>query len=512
MSEDRLAILVLAPRRDSELAARVLGARGHACVRFDRGDALVAAIDETTGALLIAEEALSEAFAEQLVDALSRQPPWSDLPILLVAHQGRNHARFPQFAILGNVAVLTRPMAIDAIVSAAASALRARKRQFQVRDLLRSQHEDAQRKDEFLAMLAHELRNPLAPVRFAAHALATGELPPEGVRTTAALIGRQVAHMARIVDDLLDVSRVTRGKIVLERESVNLADVVRRIAEDHASTAAARGVAVRPRLPEGEVAVHGDRTRLKQILDNLLDNAIKFSPPGTEVVVDVAERDGHAILAVVDRGEGIAPDLLPRLFQPFQQADRSLDRRRGGLGLGLALVRALARLHGGEATAASEGPGRGSTFTVRLPRAASDRASVRPAPRRAPARGSLRVLIAEDNRDAAESLRMLLQLSGHLVAVAHTGPAAVDEARRFRPDVVLCDIGLPGMSGYEVARRLRREEGLETVRLIAVTGYGTDEDRDHAVAAGFDRHLRKPVEPGVLMDEFAGMLAARVAP
>ncbi|HEX4885259.1 MAG TPA: ATP-binding protein [Casimicrobiaceae bacterium] len=510
MSGPALPVLVFAPTRDSELTQQVLAARGQACLRIETDDQLLARIGDDAGALLIAEELLSDRLAERLVSALARQPPWSDLPILLVAHAIHERRHLPGLDILGNVAVLTRPMAIDALASAVSSALRARRRQFQLRDLLNAEKDQARRKDQFLAMLAHELRNPLAPVRFAAQVLETTDLSADQSRETAALIGRQVSHMARIIDDLLDVSRLTRGLVTLDRETLDLAALARRIALDHQPTASTRGVVIRTQAPEA-VLVHGDRTRLKQVLDNLLDNAIKFSPAGADVEVVVEGGGGEARLEVRDQGEGLHPELVSHLFEPFSQADRSLDRNRGGLGLGLALVRALTRLHGGEAIAASDGPGRGSTFTITLPLLRDD-ADPRPArvsqPERPPV--PVRVLIAEDNHDAADSLRMLLELAGHEVHIARTGPEAIAEARRLRPDIVLCDIGLPGMSGYDVARTLRGDEALAALRLVAVTGYATEDDRLDATAAGFDRHLRKPVEPDVLMAELATLARRRL--
>jgi signal transduction histidine kinase/ActR/RegA family two-component response regulator len=498
-------VLILAPPRDSELTQRVLEDRGQPCERLEHEGQLLSRMDEHAGAVLVAEECLSDHVVEQLVNLLAQQPPWSDLPILLVAQNAHSRRHRPGLEVLGNVAVLTRPMAIDALVSAVSSALRARRRQYQVRDLLRAEQEQARRKDQFLAMLAHELRNPLAPVRFAAQVLETTDLRGDQLRETTALIGRQVAHMARIIDDLLDVSRLTRGLIVLDRERLDVAELARRIAGDHQLTARTRGVSVRALAPRA-VFVDGDRTRLKQVLDNLIDNAVKFSPAGAEVTVSVETRDGTARLVVRDHGEGLQPELVPHLFEPFSQGDRSLDRHRGGLGLGLALVRALTRLHGGEASAASDGPGRGATFTITLP--LLDAGVDRPAGGTFEARGAgprIRVLIAEDNQDAADSLRLLLELAGHEVFIARTGPEAILEAHRRRPDIVLCDIGLPGMNGYDVARALRDDATLRPVRLVAVTGYATEDDRDEASLAGFDRHLRKPVEPDVLMAELAAL-------
>jgi PAS domain S-box-containing protein len=360
------------------------------------------------------------------------------------------------------------------------------------------------RKDEFLAVLAHELRNPLAPIRNAVHMLKlTGSADPDAGRVRE-MIERQVAHLARLVDDLLDVSRISRGKVLLRREPLDLAAVVRAAVEDHRLLLEATGLTVEADLPARPLGVEGDRTRLAQVVGNLLQNANKFTDPGGRVTVRLAAEPGGAaaVLTVRDTGIGLGPDVLARLFEPFSQADRSLDRSRGGLGLGLALVKGLVELHGGSVAASSPGPGAGSEFTVRLPLAGhgprSDAAGRDAEPETRDPK-SLRVLIVEDNRDAAESLRLLLELGGHRVRVGHAGPAGLEAAREFRPDVVLCDIGLPGgMDGYAVARAFRADPGQAGTALVALSGYGREEDRRRACEAGFDHHLTKPVDPEVL--------------
>jgi PAS domain S-box-containing protein len=356
-------------------------------------------------------------------------------------------------------------------------------------------------KDEFLAMLAHELRNPLAPIRNAVQVLKlTG--PADAHRAQAQeMIDRQVGHMARLVDDLLDVSRITRGKILLRKEDLDLGLLVRAAVEDHRPLLESTGLKLSLEIPDQPLWVEGDPTRLAQVVGNLLHNAGKFTDAGGQVAVRlVAELEGGgAVLVVRDTGIGMGPDILVRLFEPFSQADRSIDRSRGGLGLGLALVQGLVALHGGSVRASSPGAGQGSEFVVRLP---LSRRTVRPepsAPYAMPAARSQRVLVVEDNRDAAESLRMLLELSGYHVAVAYAGPTALETARTFRPNVVLCDIGLPGgMDGYAVAGALRDDPELFGVTLIALSGYGREEDQRQARRAGFDRHLTKPVDPAFL--------------
>jgi PAS domain S-box-containing protein len=356
------------------------------------------------------------------------------------------------------------------------------------------------RKDDFLAMLAHELRNPLGPIRTAVEILEMTGAPNEVSATARSMIARQATHLARLVDDLLDVSRLSRDKVLLRTRRLDLAALLRGVAEDYRPALRAAGLRFEVELPDAPVWVEGDPTRLAQIAGNLLHNAGKFTEAGGRVVLRLESSGGEAVLGVADSGVGVERETLGRLFEPFVQADRSLDRSRGGLGLGLALVSGLTALHGGRVDAASDGPGRGSTFTVRLPLAAQGAVEAEEPPARRPA-ARRRVLVIEDNFDAAQSLRMLLELWGHEVTVAHSGPAGVEESARLRPDVVLCDVGLPGgMDGHDVARALRASPPCPV--LIALTGYGQEQDRRRALDAGFDRHLTKPVEPEVI----AGLL------
>jgi two-component system CheB/CheR fusion protein len=311
------------------------------------------------------------------------------------------------------------------------------------------------------------------------------------------VIDRQTRMLARLVDDLLDVTRIASGKVRLQKERVDLAEVVRECAEDYRGAADKAGVALQVKVPEAALAVEGDRTRLCQILGNLLDNAIKF---GNErpVSVELEASGGEAELRVIDSGIGIDEDVRARLFQPFSQADTSLARRKSGLGLGLALVKALVGLHGGEVAAESEGLGRGAQFVVRLPLAEFGRKAEPHARRGSGAaadvadRRARRVLIIEDNPDAAAMLKDSMELNGHEVRVAHDAHEGIQLAYDFRPDVLLCDIGLPSMDGYQVANRFRSDERLKSVFLIAVTGYAAPEDQERAAQAGFDRHFGKP--------------------
>jgi len=355
------------------------------------------------------------------------------------------------------------------------------------------------RKDEFLAMLAHELRNPLAPIHNAAQVLklvAGSEDPTQAWARD--VIERQAQHLSRLVDDLLDVSRITRGKIALAREPLDVAAIVRLAAETSQPLIETRRHALSLDLWPGPLWVEGDLTRLVQVVGNLLNNAAKYTDEGGHIGVQTAEADGWAVIRVRDDGMGLAPELLSRVFDLFTQADRSLDRSQGGLGIGLTLVRLLVEMHGGRVEARSEGPGKGSEFEVRLPikpAARAARAAERPARERA---APMRVLVVEDHADSADMMRFVLELAGHDVRAVADGHAALETARAFDPDLVLCDIGLPGMDGYEVAARMRADPALKRARLVAVSGYGQDEDRRRSRDAGFDEHLTKPVHPDAL--------------
>jgi signal transduction histidine kinase len=360
------------------------------------------------------------------------------------------------------------------------------------------------RKDEFLGVLGHELRNPLAPLGNALQVLESRAADvPEDVRRTHRMMHRQVRNIARLVDDLLDVSRINEGKITLRRAPVELGAVVNEVVQDLGHLFDARGRRLDVALPDAPVWVSADRTRIEQVIANLLHNAAKYTHEGGRVRIALARADGEAVLAVEDDGIGIPPEMLARVFEPFTQVDQSLTREHSGLGIGLTLVDRLVGLHGGRVEARSEGPGRGSTFVVRLPRLEAAPESARgvpssPAPA-APAR-TRRVLIVDDNRDSAESLAALLDLWGHETHAVHDGPAAVAAARDLKPELVLLDIGLPGMDGYAVARALRADPGGRDLVLVALTGLGLEEDRRRALEAGFDAHATKPVDVDILRD------------
>jgi len=366
-----------------------------------------------------------------------------------------------------------------------------------VSTLTRVQRE-SQSKDQFLAMLAHELRNPLAAIEGAVQVLGLTTFREPRAIHARDVIHRQALHMARLVDDLLDVGRVMTGKIVLERQALDLGDSVRSCVSGITSGQRAEG---RVEMVVESVWVNADPVRLEQIVGNLVSNALKFSPQDRPVRVSVSRRGTDALLCIADEGSGISPDLLPRIFDLFVQADDTSDRAKGGLGIGLTLVRQLVELHGGTIEASSSGADEGSIFKVRLPAAQPPEKTGAIGVASDVARRSRRVLLVDDHADAREMYAMVLQADGHEVFQAEDGAAALAMFATVRPDVALVDIGLPCMDGYEVARRIRSEPGGRDVILIAVTGYGFPEDRERSRAAGFDRHLVKPAMPDDLRRE-----------
>jgi PAS domain S-box-containing protein len=357
------------------------------------------------------------------------------------------------------------------------------------------------RKDEFIAVLSHELRNPLTPLRNSLYVLARATPGDEQARRAQAIIDRQLSHLTRLVDDLLDVTRIKNGKIQLHRAQVDLGALSRRAIEDQRLSFEASGLRLEGSFEPGPFWIHGDPDRLTQVLANLLNNAEKFTPRGGAVSVRLAREGGWVRLSVRDSGVGISPDVLEHMFEPFAQAPQSIDRTRGGLGLGLAMVKGLVELHGGTVVIDSGGQGRGTEVILSLPLLPA--AAEAEPPVQAPPTRARRVLIIEDNRDAADSLNEVLAFGGHEVTVAYDGHMGLERARAFQPEIALCDIGLPGMDGYAVARAFRADHALREVYLVALTGYAMPEDIERARSAGFDRHITKPPE----LDQLDQLLA-----
>jgi signal transduction histidine kinase/CheY-like chemotaxis protein len=488
-SPNSLAIAIFAPvGRDAALASGLLSRQNiqpHPCRSFDD---LQRQLQQGIGAVLLTEEELTPPRIAWLSDWLRAQPPWSDLPIIVFSSlPGDLRLRaLGQLQESGNISFVDRPVQRRTFLAAIRSALRARERQYESRRAIEA-------RDQFVAMLGHELRNPLSAVRFATDLIMRQKVPDPWIAKHAATIERQTAHLNRLVDDLLDVSRVTSGKVILRKERTDLALLTARCLESLHAMAVAHGVALTRRPEPGAGVVDGDAVRLEQVVCNLLTNAIKYTPRGGYVDVTLSGRSGAAVLTVRDNGIGIPPDQLEAIFEVFNQVPTSLDRTKGGLGLGLALVRALVNMHGGTVQASSEGPGEGSTFTVKLPLVA---APVREVPVHGTAtaqrESGARIVLVEDNVDIRDTLAELLGLEGYQVEGAGDGPQGLNRILALEPDVVLIDVGLPGFDGYELARRTRGHQGDRPV-LIAMTGYGQPDDRARAFEAGFDEHVVKPV-------------------
>jgi signal transduction histidine kinase len=375
-----------------------------------------------------------------------------------------------------------------------------------------------QRKDEFLAMLSHELRNPLAAIDGAVRLMQHKNLFDPQLAWARDVLGRQLEQLGRLIDDLLDIARISRGKITLRREPVDLVTVIARAVETVRPLIEARNHELRVQMPDRAIGLHGDLVRLTQVVSNLLTNAAKYSDEGSQIelrVSAVTDAGGDQVeIRVRDSGIGIAPDQIGQVFELFRQLENPLARKESGLGVGLALARGLVEMHGGRIEAHSPGVGHGSEFIVRLPQLATAQAQARPA---LVAQGSdmttkLKLLLVDDNVDSARTLAMLLELSGHEVQVAHSGPAALETVATYQPACVLLDIGMPDMNGYEVARRLRSEPRFNGVHLVALTGYGREYDRQQAEAAGFDQYLVKPVAYEKLQEMLEGFATPRRAP
>ena len=488
---------------DAALAVQFLQERGIEARAYDSLGSLAPALDAGAGCLVVVEEALVQEELPRLREALARMPAWADVPLILVsgnvAALGQLYASaFPES---GHVTLLERPLNPHSLVSAVAVALRASARQREMGELIAAREEAVRLRDEFLAMLAHELRNPLAPMKNVVQLLRMQPAADEHARRCTDVLDRQVSHMVRMVDDLMDVARLERGKVALRMQRVDLNRVTAAAVESCQPSAEERGRSVTLRLASEPLAVDADPVRIEQMVCNLVNNAVKFSPASAEIVIYTAAEGGNALVSVEDPGVGFEQGVAENLFKPFLQANPTLDRSAGGLGIGLTIVRRLAELHGGSVRAASDGPGRGARFVVRLPLAQGlPRAAFRDAAP-APAHRRRRVVVIEDNKDIRDTLRTLLTRWGHDVTTAADGRAGLDCVLESRPDVALVDVGLPEMNGYDVARTIRSRLPGDGIRLIAITGYGQPADRERARQAGFDEHLLKPVEPEVLARE-----------
>ncbi|HEU0204162.1 MAG TPA: ATP-binding protein [Burkholderiaceae bacterium] len=631
-------VLLLAPTAADAALSGVIFAEAKLALHISADVAeLAAQIARGAGVVVLTDDVLAAMDPRRLLDALKEQPPWSDLPLILLARAGtQSQNAIAAVEILGNVTVLERPVHVSTLLGAVRTALRARRRQYELRDKMAALHRSEQlfrtlsetvpsmiwtaapdgtitytnrrwleytgltpeenarewtervlhpddrarciekwtralhtcsayeievrnrrhdgvyrwfvtravplrnasgqviawfgvttdihdqkqfqeqlreadrRKDEFLAVLAHELRNPLAPIRNSLEILRRRAESPAALDESRAMMERQVAQMVRITDDLLDVSRITRGKLELRREPIELAAVIKSALDTARPLIEAGGHDVAVDLGPDDVRVNADPVRLAQVFSNLLNNACKYMHDGGRIFLTAVSTGGEVAVTVRDQGIGIAAAALPTIFDMFTQADGSLVKAQGGLGIGLALAKQLVEMHGGRITGASDGPGKGSEFTVYLPvLGAAPAPAAPPAPDpledRRPDPKARRVLVVDDNVDAAESLSMLLHLMGGEVATAFDGAQAVRTAADFRPDVILLDIGMPYMDGYEAARQIRAQPWGKHILLAALTGLGQEHDRDLAREAGFDAHFTKPIQPADLERLIGGL-------
>jgi signal transduction histidine kinase/ActR/RegA family two-component response regulator len=493
-------ILIHAPvGRDARLIADLFERAGIKSFVCTQPGQVMSEIACGAGAVLVGDEAMTPAFLLALKQFVDQQQGWSDLPVLIMtrreaASTGLQH----RYLQLGNVSLIERPAQGLTLVSAAQSALRARKRQYAMREV-------DQRKDEFLAMLGHELRNPLAPIRAASDLLRIPSLGRDKIQQTSEIISRQVQHMTGLIDDLLDLSRVSRGLVTLDETLLDAGQIIGNAVEQVRPLLDARKHRVTIQTPHEAAFVRGDQKRLVQIVANVLNNAAKYTPEHGDITVALDLDDDSVRFTISDNGIGIAPHMVGHVFDMFAQAERSSDRSQGGLGIGLALVKNLVTLHRGQVAVFSEGIGKGSRFTITLPRAAAPAGAIAsPLDEMGPAEAhGLRLLVVDDNEDAGEMLGLYLETAGYQVTVAQSAQAALAAAEAEAPDVCLLDIGLPDMDGNELARRLRRLPQTASATLVAITGYGQEADRARTAAAGFDHHFVKPVD----MQALLGVLA-----
>ncbi len=503
-----LRILAITPSiKDGELTQSVLERAGISCHRCLALSELITELKVGAGAILLPEEVATNERDAPLAEWLNNQPPWSDLPVLILARPGADSTTVAHaMDLLGNVTVLERPMRVASLVSTARSALRARLRQYQIRDdlLERNRIERELRaadrhKDEFLAILAHELRNPLAPIRHALDILKLRGSLDHSSEELRAIIERQVNHMVRIVDDLLEVSRISTGKIELRKEVCYVADVIDSAIETSLPIINGKNHTLNVMLPAVPIRVIGDPVRLAQIFSNLLTNAAKYTDPNGTITIEVSANDAWFDVKVIDNGTGISSEMLPQVFEMFAQIDRNAKRSQGGLGIGLNLVRSLTEMHGGSIQASSDGLGQGCRFIVRLPQDLSvEKSSSDETPQEVHV--NHRFLVVDDNRDAAAILGHLLELFGAEVKIAHNGTQALTIIQDYNPSAAILDIGMPDMSGHELARRIREMPQHQNIRLIALSGWGQGDDRRKSKESGFDDHLVKPVDIEVLQN------------
>lgn len=483
-------VLIFAPTgQDAALASKILTMAEVDNLVVPTANELAKQLLVGVGAVLTVEEALTGGALRALGEFVKFQPNWSDLPIVLLTHRGADSPAVRQaIAGLGNVTLLERPVRTLTLITSLQSVLRARHKQYQVRETDR-------RKDEFLASLGHELRNPLAPIR-TSMGLLKHQFPTQpAVTKVSDVIERQVTHLTRLVDDLLDVARINSGKIELQRTNTSFSAIIGHVGELCSAAAASKRISIGYELPDEEVVLFADYARVVQIVSNILSNAIKFTPFEGRISVRAFVDDCTLEIHVKDSGIGLEAAALGRIFEMFEQSRQPSGQIASGLGIGLSLSRQFAEMHGGQVWATSEGLGEGSEFVVALP-IVRDGCVAHPDESKTPigeADKRPKVLVVDDNRDAADSLQALFEMENCRVATAYDGFEAVSAAQQSMPDMIVMDLGMPCMDGYEAARRIRSQPGAQSILMIALTGWGQSEARQRTFEAGFDHHLIKPV-------------------
>jgi signal transduction histidine kinase/ActR/RegA family two-component response regulator len=505
---ERRIVICTPTGQDAALTSRVFRSVNIGSMVCRDTSELLEQLPRGAGALLLVEEVISGSAMRPLAEYVAGQPTWSDIPILLLTRSGADSLDVRRAVDrLGNVTLLERPVRTIALISAARSAIRARERQYQVRDA-------AQRKDEFLATLAHELRNPLAPIRTSMGILKHLHPDSDPVTRLRHVVDRQVTHLTRLVDDLLDVARITSGKVVLKRDRITLRSVINHAVEISSSSMEAKKHRLVVKEPDSDCLLDADQARLVQSVANLLVNAAKFTPAQGHITLRAAVDGDTVTFSVKDNGIGLEPVSLTKIFDLFAQTPVPGEAPTG-LGIGLSLAKQFAEMHGGSLHASSAGLGMGSEFVVTLP-VVLEQTQRTPqeevvAPQPVVSANLRKVLVVDDNIDAADTLDALLRMDGFSVATVYDGVAAVAQARATQPDVVVMDIGMPGMDGYDAARLIRQQPDGDKILLIALTGWGQSNDRKRASEAGFDHHLVKPVDYELLMKCLQALPTSAVA-
>jgi two-component system, sensor histidine kinase len=504
-------VLVLPPTRaDGLITLRLLAESGITAATCDTVSELERELRRGAGAIIITDDFSHRDPWAELRPLLDAQASWSEIPILVLARP--DSPRLDEIRTVPGAVLLERPVHIRSMVSAVQAALRARWRQYELRDQLeqtnaanRELHHQARAKDDFLATLSHELRNPLSALTTAAHLLDRPSVDAKSDFMARQIVKRQTHLMGRLLDDLLDVSRITRGKLEIRKTPTPVSAIVESAIETVQPLLNRKGHAFSVSIPDRDVIIEADPVRLAQVLANLLTNAAKYTEAQGRIELAVNRVADAMEFRVRDNGIGIAPESRTEVFKMFAQLSPAIDRSEGGLGIGLALAKGLVDLHGGSIGVQSEGIGCGSEFTVRIPIAPAVAEDAADAPVHSTHDGSRKceLIVADDNGDALQSLAMLLEMEGHVVRTASDGGAALALAEQKLPDVMLLDIGMPGLNGYEVAQRVRRQTGGDRVVLVALTGWGQPADRANATEAGFDHHLTKPID----YEQLAGLLS-----